>query len=129
MSKYNISCKQNVISGTFPKAWKEAKVPTFKSGSKEDVNNYRPISILPTLSKIIERWVHNKTMSFLNSYSLLYMYKKQSGFRVGHSTESALISMIDSWLKAINDGKIVGCIMGDFRKAFYHNILFKKLTL
>ena len=63
-------------------------------------------------------------MSFLNSYSLLY--KKQSGFRVGHSTESALISMIDSWLKAINDGKIVGCIMVDFHKAFdlvAHNIL------
>ena len=43
---------KSIISGTFPKAWKEAKVnPSFKSGSKEDVNNYRSISILPTLSK------------------------------------------------------------------------------
>ena len=47
---------KNIISRTFPKAWKEAKVnPFFKSGSKEDVNNYRPISILPTLSKIIKK--------------------------------------------------------------------------
>ena len=67
---------------------------------------------------------------FLNSYSLLY--KNQSGFTVGHSTESALISMIYSWLKAINDGNFVGCIMVDFRKAFDlvdHNILLKKLRL
>ena len=69
-------------------------------------------------------------MSFLNSYSLLY--KKQSGFRASHSAESTLISMIDSWLKAINDGKIDGCIMADFQKDFDlvdHNILLKTLRL
>ena len=60
------------------------------------------------------------------------MHKQQSGFREGHSTESALILMIDSWLKAINDGKFVGCLMVDFRKAFdlvAHDLLLQKLRL
>ena len=69
-------------------------------------------------------------MSFLNYNNLLH--EKQSGFRAGHSTESTLISMIESWLKAMNDGKYVGCLMIDFRKAFDlvdHSILLQKLKL
>ena len=115
----------------FPTEWKTAKVnPIYKSGSKNDVNNYRPISVLPTLSKIIEKWIHIKFTIYLNDYKLLHT--KQSGFRVGHSTESALILMIDSWLKAINERNVVGAVMVDFRKAFDlvdHDILLKKLKL
>ena len=49
---------KSLTSGIFPQPWKEAKIsPIFKTGSKDDVNNYRPISILPTLSKIIEKWI------------------------------------------------------------------------
>ena len=59
-----------------------------------------------------------------------YFTKKQSGFRIRHSTESALLLMIDSWLKAVNEGKVVGAFMVDFRKAFGrlvdHDILLKK---
>ena len=68
-------------------------------------------------------------MSFLNNHDLLH--EKQSGFRAGQSTESAF-SMIDLWLKAMNDGKYAGCLMIDFRKAFDlvdHNILLQKLNL
>ena len=122
---------KSLTSGSFPQPWKEAKIsPIFKNGSKDDVNNYRPISILATLSKIIEKWIQKHFMSFLNSHKLLH--ENQSGFREGHSTESALISMIDSWLKAINDGKYVGCLMIDFRKAFDlvdHSLLLQKLEL
>ena len=101
----------------FPQPWKKVKnSPIFKSGCRDDVNNYRLISILSTLSKFIEKWIHKQRMSFLNSYSLLH--KQQSGFRDGHSTESALILMVDSWLEAINDGKFVGCLMVGFCKAF-----------
>ena len=102
--------------------------PIFKTGDKDDVNNYRPISILPTLSKVIEKWIEIKLMSYLDEYSLLH--KNQSGFRKGHSTESALICMTDTWLKAINEGKLVGCAMVDFRKAFDlvdHQLLLRKL--
>ena len=55
-------------------------------------------------------------MIYLNDYKLLHT--KQSGFRVGHSTESALILITDSWLKAINEGKVVGAVMVDFQNAF-----------
>lgn len=122
---------KSLSQGVCPTVWKTAKVnPIFKSGSKSDVNNYRPISILPTLSKLIEKWIHLKLMAYLNNYKLLY--QKQSGFRSGHSTESALILMIDSWIKAVNEGKLVGCVMVDFRKAFDlvdHDILLKKMEL
>ena len=86
-----------------------------------------PISILPTLSKIIEK-IH--LMSYLNKYQLLH--KNQSGLRKNHSTESALILMTDTWLKAINEGKLVGCAMIDFRKAFAlvdHKLLHNKLDI
>ena len=69
-------------------------------------------------------------MNYLNDNKLLH--EKQSGFRAGHSTESALILLIDSWLKAINEGKFVGCVMIDFRKAFDlvdHAVLLKKLEI
>ena len=94
----------------------------------DDVNNYRPISILPTLSKVIEKWIEIKLMSYLDDYSLLH--KNQSGFRKGHSTESALICMTDSWLKTINEGKLVGCAIIDFWKALDlvdHQLVLKKL--
>ena len=96
-----------ITSGTFPSVWKEAKVkPLFKSGDKDDINNYRPISILPTVSKLIEKWVDVNFSLFLNNFSLLH--KSQSGFHAKHSTESAMILMVDSWLKALNSGKLVG---------------------
>ena len=65
---------------------------------------------------------------YLNNFNLLY--KSQSGFRPKHSMETALILMIESWLRAVNVGKIIGCVLVDFRKAFDlvdHNILLKKL--
>ena len=69
-------------------------------------------------------------MIYLNDYKLLHT--KQSGFRVEHSTESALLLMIDSWLKAVNERKVVGTVMVDFRKAFDlvdHDILLKEPKL
>ena len=99
----------------------------FKAGSKIDVYNYRPISILPTLSKLIENGLKVNFQSYI---ILQILHKFQSGFRSKHSTESALILMIDSWLKAINEGDIVGCVLVDFRKTFDlvdHQIILKKL--
>ena len=87
---------------------------------------YIPISILPTISKLIETWVDINFSLFLNNFNLLH--KSQSAFRAKHSTESAMILMVDSWFKALNPGKLVGCVMVDFRKAFDlvdHKILLK----
>ena len=94
------------------------------------MDNYRPILILPTLSKIIEKWIVTHLMSYLNKYQLLH--ENQSGFRKNQSTESILILMTDTWLKAINEGKLVGCAMIVFRKAFDlvdHKLLLNKLDI
>ena len=63
----------SLASNRFPEAWKVAKVfPVFKKGKKEDLDNYRPISILCTLSKMLERYVHKHLYAFLSSYRLLH---------------------------------------------------------
>ena len=62
---------KRISSGQFPSALKEAKVkPLFKSGSKDDINNYRPISILPTISKLIEKWVEKQFSHYLTDFKL-----------------------------------------------------------
>ena len=87
----------------FPNKWKEAKVTLLnKCGPSEEVNNYRPISILPVLSKVLEKHVHDSLSDFLHNFKLLH--KAQSGVRAGHSCETALIHMLDYWLHAINNG-------------------------
>lgn len=121
----NISIK----TGIFPDQWKMAKViPIPKTGNLQDPNNYRPISILPIISKIAERHIFNSLYKYLSKYNLLY--KLQSGFRKYHSCETALIRIIDAWLEAIDNNKINTAILIDFRKAFDlvdHKILLQKL--
>lgn len=121
----------SIASSTFPEVWKFAKVkPLFKAGKCDDVNNYRPISILPSLSKILERHVQKYFIRFLEMFDLLY--HRQSGFRTGHSTETSILCMVDRWLQALNDGQLIGVIMVDFRKAFDmvdHAVLLKKLAI
>ncbi len=120
---------QSLKSGIFPDIWKLGKVtPLHKKGDKEDVNNYRPISVLCSLSKIIERHVHDSLYEFLNRLNLLC--EGQSGFRPKHSCATALTHMTDSWLKALDSGKMVGVTFIDFSKAFdsvNHDILIDKL--
>ena len=75
---------KSIRTGTFPNIWKKAKIkPLFKSGDKDDINKYRHISILPTISKLIEKWVDINFSLFLNNFNILHM--SQSGFRAKHS--------------------------------------------
>ena len=93
-----------------------------------EINNYRPISILPVLSKVLEKHVSDSLTLYLNENNLLH--KTQSGFRPHHSCETALNFMTDSWLNAIDDGKMIGVVLVDFKKAFDlvdHDILMSKL--
>ena len=102
-----------ISKGYAPSCWKEAKVnPLYKGGAKDEINNYRPMSILPILSKLLEKFIQQKLIGYLNEYDVLH--QSQSGFCSGHSTETALTLMTERWLKEINDGNIIGTIMVDF---------------
>ena len=82
----------------------------------DDVNNYRPISVLPVLSKIIERREHNHQPQYLNDHDLIY--RNQSGFRKMHSTRTAIAYMVDTLLFNLDQSNINGMVLVDYKKAF-----------
>ena len=114
---YNLCIDKN----TFHQVFKEAKViPLFKSGDKSDPSNFRPISILPILSKPLEKHINEHVMkhSLVNDL----FYQKQSGFRPNHSCLTALTELIDTWLSEININKLFGALFIDF--ADFKTVLF-----
>ena len=123
-------CNLSISTSSFPKLCKVAKLkPLYKKGSKNDPQNYRPISILPVVSKIIERVVHDQTNKFLADNNI--MYKFQSGFRGNHSTNDCLSYLNDKILKGFDEGLLTGMILIDLQKAFDtidHEVLFNKLV-
>ena len=122
---YNLS----ISHGIFPNACKVAKLkPIFKKGKKVDPSNCRPILLLPLISKITEKVVHNQTNEFLSANKILYNY--QSGFRTNHSTNLCLSFWTDKILKGFDEGLLTRMILIDLQKAFdtiNHEILLKKL--
>ena len=109
---------------------KMAKViPLFKSADSSLFNNYRPISILSVFSKLYERLFYNRLIDFLNQENILY--KNQFGFRKAHSTQLALILLLDKITSALEDGKYVIGEFLNFSKVFdtvNHTILLQKLA-
>jgi retron-type reverse transcriptase len=119
----------SLSTGIVPSQLKIAKViPIFKSGNKSIMDNYRPISLLNTFSKILEKIVHNRLSSFLNVNNLLS--DAQYGFRKEHSTINPLTKFMNFITKAFNDKEHCIAIFCDLRKAFDtvdHKILLTKL--
>ena len=119
-----------MLSGVFPDELKIAKViPLYKSGSSNLMSNYRPISILPKLSKIFEKLIHSRIYQFLEENEVIY--NCQFGFRQSHSTIHALQTAITSVVSSLNDSCQSMGIFVDFSKAFdtiKHEILLSKLN-
>ena len=123
---FNIS----FITGVFPSVLKTTKVvPLFKKDSKLDYNNYRPISLLSNIEKILEKLMFKRMYTFLNNNNAIY--NLQFGFRQQYFTSHALINITENIRKALHDGNI-GCrVFVDLQKAFDtvdHEILSAKLN-
>ena len=127
-----IIINQSLKTGVFPDALKIAKVkPLYKKGDNFCLNNYRPISLLPTISKIFERVMFTQLYSYLNANNLLS--EQQYGFRSQHSTELACVKLVDyitTEMDNIKKIKTPTAIYLDLSKAFdtlNFNILLNKL--
>ena len=124
-----ITINQCLKAGIFPERLKVAKViPILKKGDHSLVENYRPISLLPAISKNFERIIHDQLNNYFISENLFYKY--QYGFRKKHSTELAALHLVDQIVQDMDMGKIPFTVFLDLSKAFDtldHTILLHKL--
>ena len=116
-----------IVDKTFPAVLKNSEVtPVFKKGDRTNKENYRPISILPNLSKIYEKCLFDQIYTYFDKI----LSKFQLGFRRGCSTQHCLLAMIEKWRKILDKGGVAGAVLTDLSKAFdclQHDLLIAKL--
>ena len=121
----------SLAASELPEDWKCAKItPIFKSGARNDPKNYRPISLLPIVSKLLEQSVFNTLSRHLEANSLLP--ECQYGYRKGRSTQDAVSILADDLLEAKDNRRCSGVVLLDVQKAFdtvNHCLLLRKLSL
>ena len=103
-------------------------IPVFKKEDNQDCNNYRPISLLPNISKVFEKLIKDRLSKFLEENKCLF--SKQFGFRNKHSTTHTLINLTETIREALDNDEFACGVFLDFKKAFdtvNHKILLKKL--
>ena len=121
---------KSLNEGVFPKVMKLADVtPLFKSKLENDANNYRPILLLITISKVLEKVVYKRTYSFMESTGQIY--NSQYGFRSHHSCESAVSELTSEIVKGLQNGMYKVALFLDLSKAFNtleHEVLLGKMN-
>lgn len=125
----SLICNLSFERGIFPKALKKSIViPIHKAGDRDNVSNYRPISLLPTLAKVLEKLINKRLMNFLEKYNILQ--PNQYGFRNGKSTSDAIEQVTSFIVNSLDKSKKCLGIFLDLAKAFDTvsvPILLKKL--
>jgi len=121
-------CNESLTSGIFPLPFKVARVrPIHKKGDPTDPRNYRPVSILPLASKILERIVHLQLTTFIHDNPAT-LPAEQFAYRRGHSCEDALALCVDRWQRSVDGGDVVAVAFLDLTKAF-DSVCHDKLIL
>ena len=111
-----------------PDEWKLSQVPLLKHGERSDLNNYRPISIVPVVAKVFERIIYDQLYSYLTENNIVSSC--QSGFRSLHSTATAPLEATDNWAYNIDQGNVNAVVFLDLKRAFDtvdHDIPLPKL--
>ena len=120
----------SITSSIFPDDLKVGKVsPVDKSGDRDYLNNYRPITVLPTIARVFERLLYDQMYTYLAENKLLG--NQQFGFRSIHSTALALGKSVNKWLMNVDNDKLNSVVFLDIKKAFDtadHKILPQKLS-
>ena len=123
--------RASLREGVFPDEMKIAKVsPIFKGGNNLQAENYRPISVLPVFSKILEKIMYSRVYNYFVENKLLF--PKQSGFQINTSTEHAILELVRNITKSFEKNEYVLGVFIDLKKAFdtvNHEILLHKLKL
>ena len=125
---FNMSIKE----GRLPSSWKTARVtPIYKGKGANDIcSNYRPISVLPYIAKVIESCVQQQLIDYLDVFNILNC--EQSAYLKNHSTTTSLHKVVDDWLDKLNNGYVNGVAFFDLSKCFdtiNHDRLIRKLKL
>ena len=129
VSPLEIIFNKSIEEGTFPENMKQADiVPLHKNKDKQDCSNYKPISLLITISKLLEKIMYSRVYTFLENTDQIF--PSQYGFRISHSCENAISELISNIIKGREQGLYTISLFLDLSKAFNsleHSMMLKKL--